>query len=522
MSPSRLRFVWPTLCVLLALALGGSTIYWRQQLRAATAKKKEPTPQPVFDKRAAAFFRELAEIQKYQTKSPLAGADAARLAAYDRLELNRHWLLGLERDPATFSVREQTFPNHAVIPLASTIQFSLAEPLKNFRYELTNKSDHALPAPILFRDDRWDSATELVAQAGFKSIPDEVERAVAIWRFVCPRRVFGDPPTEGVEEHDVIKFFAHYGYGFCDDTARALATLAELSGLKSRVWELDGHVVAEVMANGRWRMLDADQQAYFHRAGAPLDILGVEELAAERAAFAHLVSFRNADGYPPKYIDCFLSKDDNKVSASGTAEHRIDPTLRAGEQMAFTNYNWGRYFLGKYPMPPARFYNGTFTYRLDVRDLPATKLIVTEPIESGWRLRNTTGETVSVGLPFSYPFPIVGGVIDGTPTVIKGTAQLRLEDSDHERSWALELRDNIHVELDHFVAVLTPEPTHRYAIVFTLGPQAVLELRDFKVCTDFQFARMALLPLAAGANEFHAYFPEKSKAGDFELTVSWR
>jgi len=32
-------------------------------------------------------------------------------------------------------------------------------------------------------------------------------------------------------------------------------------------------------------MLDADQQAYFHRPGAPLDILGVEELSADRSAF---------------------------------------------------------------------------------------------------------------------------------------------------------------------------------------------------------------------------------------------
>jgi len=106
-----------------------------------------------------------------------------------------------------------------------------------------------------------------------------------------------------------------------------------------------------------------DQQAYFHRPGAPLDILGVEELSADRSAFDHLVSFRSATDYPPKYIDCFLSKENNKIAGGGNADHKIEPNLRGGEQMTFANYNWGRYFLGKYPNPPPRFYNGTFTYR---------------------------------------------------------------------------------------------------------------------------------------------------------------
>ncbi len=523
MSSNPLRFVWPALCGLLALSLAGSTIYWRKQSRPVAAKTKKPTIEPAFDKRAAAYFRELATIQGYQSQGALTGADAARLAAYDRLDLNKRWAQERNGEPNTLATREQIFPQNTAIPLAPTMQLRLDQPFRHYRYELTNQSDRALGAPILFRDDRWDSATELVIQAGFKEIPDEVERAVAIWRFVCPRRVFGEPPTEGLEEHDVIKFFALYGYGYCDDSARALATLAELSGLKSRVWELDGHVVAEVMARGRWRMLDPDQQAYFYRSGAPLDILGVEELSADRASFNHIVSFRNASDYPPKYIDCFLSRENNKIAVGGTSTHRIEPVLRPGERMTFNNYNWGRYFLGKYPIPPPRYYNGSFIYTFHVRDLThAGKGITSEAIEGGYRLSNR-GSTAEVAeLAFSYPFPIVGGLIEGTASVPKGTAQLRLLDRDHERVLAKELHDNIHVDLDHFVAVLTEDPTHRYSIAFELGPQAVLELRDFKVSTDFQFAGMALLPLVTGENEFHAHFPEKSKPADFEFTVSWR
>jgi len=523
MPPNRLRFLWPALCALLLLALIGSTVHWQKQLRIARQKPKKPPRQPAFDKRDAAYFQALAALRGYQLKPPLLGADAARLAAYDRMEVNKQWAIARNAEPTTFSTRDPEFTQRTTLPLAPTMQFELAQPFEHYRYELVNKSDRTLPAPILFQDDRWDSATEMVARAGFKSIADEAERAVAIWRFVCPRRVYGEPPTEGAEEHDATKFFACYGYGFCDDSARALATLAELSGLKSRVWELGGHVVAEVMANGHWRMLDADQQAYFHRAGAPLDILGVEELAADRAGFTHIVSFRDVNEYPPKYIASFLSPQDNKISGGGSAAHRLEPVLRAGERMTFTNYNWGRYFLGKYPTPPPRFYNGTFTYAFRARDLTgAAGQLTSEPIENGWRLRNDTDKVVSVELPFSYPFPIVGGLIAGTATVAQGAAQLRLEDADHRRTQLLELRDRIRIDLDHFVAILTSDPTYHYSISFTLGPGTVLELRDFKVLSDFQFARLALLPLAVGANEFHAHFPDKSDPAAFEFSVAWK
>jgi hypothetical protein len=270
-------------------------------------------------------------------------------------------------------------------------------------------------------------------------------------------------------------------------------------------------------------MLDADQQAYFHRAGAPMDILGVEELSADRTAFDHLVSFRNFTEYPAKYKDCFLSKGDNKLAVGGNAEHKIEPVLRGGEQMTFTNYNWGRYFLGKYPNPPPRFYNGTFTYHFNPHDLAkGAKGVTAEPVDGGFRLINHSDTASAAELPFSYPFPVVGGLVEGTATVPKGAAKLRVEDREHARALAVELHEVIHVDLDHFVAVLTPNPTHRFSIFFELGPQAELELRDFRVSSDFQFAGMVLLPLAEGDNEFHAHFPEKTKPEDFEFSVSWR
>lgn len=520
MRVDRLRFFWPALCGLLALALAGSALYWKQRIRHPAEHKPKPHA-PIFDKREQAYFQALAKSLDYSAKNPLDARDAARLTAYTSIEQNKLRALGGNTEPGTFIGRDLAFTQRASLPLAPVMHVALGDPFTHYRYELINKSDRTLPAPILFQNDRWDSASELVAAAGFPAIQNEVERAIAIWRFVCPRRVFGDPPTEGDEEHDALKFLALYGYGFCDDSARALATLAKLSGLRSRIWALDGHVVAEVFANGHWRMLDADQQAYFHRTGAPEDILGVEELAADRAAFANIVSFRGLNEYPAKYIDCFVTRENNEVVRDGTSDHLIQPTLRAGERMAFTNYNWGRYFLGKYPTPPPRFYNGFFTYAFHPGDLAMKSgKITTEPIEHGYRLSNRGAESGTVELPFAYPFPIVGGAITGGAMVKKGKAALRLEDREHGRIVEPELRENLNISLDRFISVLTPSPTYSYTLAFRLDPGAVLELENLKVTSDFQFAPLPLLKLQPGANEFRAHFPEGSDAAAFEVVVS--
>src|SRR5207248_2804814 len=142
-----------------------------------------------FDKRDSAYFTALAAMLGCETKPPLNGGDAARLAAYDRVELNKLQAIGRAAEPATFASRDLDFTQHATHVLAPEMKISLPAPFTHYRYEVVNKSDRAMPAPILFQHDRWDSPAALVEAAGFTFIDDELDRAIAIWRYVCPRRV---------------------------------------------------------------------------------------------------------------------------------------------------------------------------------------------------------------------------------------------------------------------------------------------------------------------------------------------
>ena len=232
---------------------------------------------------------------------------------------------------------------------------------RQYQYAITNSSATSAPMPILHAGPRWDRFDALLETSGLRGITDEVDRAIAVWRFIAERRVHGQPVTEGDEEHDLIKYLACYGYGFCDDSAQAVAILADGCGLKSRIRGLGGHVVPEIFAGGKWRMVDPDFAVYFHAEGDPRAIFGVDELAQNRAAFAHVRALGAGGPYDKDYADLFSTTADNiDWPLRGTRDHRIEHTMAPGERVVFSNFNWGRCFLGAFPDRPPRFYNGYF------------------------------------------------------------------------------------------------------------------------------------------------------------------
>tara|TARA_R110002111_G_scaffold261984_1_gene336552 strand:+ start:8793 stop:10475 length:1683 start_codon:yes stop_codon:yes gene_type:complete len=139
----------------------------------------------------------------------------------------------------------------------------------------------------------------------------EEEKALAIWKFLIDWRYHFTPPEQGDELHDPVKFLNVYGYGFCDDCATNFAVLARKAGLKSRVWGLSGHVVAEAFYDGQWHMFDPDHEVIYRNERAV--IAGVEELSQH----PELITKTPQDpiGSPSQSIaDLYTSTNDNRVS----------------------------------------------------------------------------------------------------------------------------------------------------------------------------------------------------------------
>jgi hypothetical protein len=522
MRPELRRWLWPIACTVLLGALVATAVDGRNNRRAAAAKyaklqKKQDVP--ILSDRERDYLEEFGRVLGVATAEPPDVHDAARLAAHAGIALHKQRAIARGGNPATFATRDFVPASTVIVPLAAEMSVTLPA-FQQCRYELFNKSDRTLPAPILYQGQRWDAAPELVATAGFREIADELDRAVAIWRFVSEHREHALPVTQDEEEHDVVKYLALYGYGFCDDTARAVSTLAELSGLKGRVWFIEGHVITEVFADGRWRMFDADQQVYFHRTEAPREILSVEELSQDRRAFEQMVTLTNRPRYAEQYIAAFLKRDDNTIKSGGVSGYRIQPALRGGERLSFTNYNWGRYFPGRYPTPGRTILNGSFLRDLRAGDFePGGAEVKVEPMDRGCRIVNRGSQPASVAVDFMSPFPIVGGVLAGAAQIQRGEVALRLEDRDHGRTLVAPLAPQWSVSLDGLASVLTETPTYRFTLSVRLGPDAEVRLTDVRATTDFQFARLALLPLRPGENRFQAHFPEGCDPAAFELVI---
>ncbi len=98
------------------------------------------------------------------------------------------------------------------------------------------------------------------------------------WRFVRDNRYHWYPISPYAwSESTPAMFFNSIGFGFCDDSAVLFCELMTSFGYQSRVWGLNGHVVAETYASGRWEMYDPDLQVYYYNRNG--QVANVAELA---------------------------------------------------------------------------------------------------------------------------------------------------------------------------------------------------------------------------------------------------
>ena len=435
--------------------------------------------------------------QELNQRSP-AAFDAARTP----------WLLPMPPTlPGRWMEGAQTLP----LDLASG-KIDVPGTMTVYQYTVTNTSGAPAALPILYRGVRWDSAEALVETSGLRGISDEVDRALGVWRFVAEHRCHGQPVTEGSEEHDLIKYLACHGYGFCDDSAQAVVALAEACGLKARIRGLNGHVVPELFAGGRWRMFDADFAVCFHTADDPRAILGLEELEKDRAAFAHPTSLGASGPWQGEYAAPFLSREDNKEwPVDARRAHAISHMMQPGESVTFSNFNWGRYFLGAYPHKPPRYYNGCADRSLELDQFALEPGVKFRREGAVFVLENTSTQPAGCSTEVRFPFPIVGGRVS---ELAPGVA---VEMVEGERRVLLPPgRD---VKLDSGVAQLCPSPTYAFTLRLQIPAGHTVKFEHApRLTTDFQFAEFALLKLARGANTFELH----GSAEGLKAELRWR
>lgn len=182
----------------------------------------------------------------------------------------------------------------------------------SFRFNLNNK---------LFASDA-DLLSAIQAMAPeYEGEP--IQRKV--WRFIRDNRyhwyaLLGyNSRTSWIASSPAL-FFNSIGFGMCGHSAQVFCQIMTLLGQQTKIWGLNGHIVSEVLINGRWEMYDCDLRVYYiNRQG---EVASVEDLAADPLLITSPIldlscpetlelSCAHPSAYMPLVADIYSSIEDN-------------------------------------------------------------------------------------------------------------------------------------------------------------------------------------------------------------------
>jgi hypothetical protein len=207
------------------------------------------------------------------------------------------------------------------------------------------------------------------------------------------------------ECHDPVKLMNVYGYGLCDDSARALATVWQGLGIQSRVWDLYCHVVPEYGDRETSHVLDPDMRVHAYE-GETSKTRSVHQMWADPS---QLQPAEVPDGTAAQELrDRLVRALDRRSTGTrprpavwnNVANHDAGIHLRPGESLL----RYARSDLGYYSKldgkTPPRYANAVFDWE---RELPPEVLTDDDVAAFSFRTR----------LPF---------------VLVRGTVELRLHE----------------------------------------------------------------------------------------------
>lgn len=331
------------------------------------------------------------------------------------------------------------------------------------------------------------------------------EKSLAIWKFLKDWRYHFYPAEPGDEVHDPVKFLNVYGYGFCDDCATNFAVLARRAGVKSRIWGLSGHVVAEAFYDGQWHMFDPDHEIFYR------NDQGVIASVAELAQHPELITKTPFDpiGSPSQAIArLYTTTADNQPSERKPAirDSMLSPTLEPGDRLEFdytTAQDVHRRNMPDEGSPPVAG-NGTLKRRITKLE----SLKQPHPHQRDWH--------------FTWPYVLLKGALE--LKLEAGHSAPMISVSSNGTSWTpLETSltgDKLTVSLD---AWIKQRPTAVYGFYLrcenTNGDDPATSIEQLNSEFLFQFAPRALAHMQNTKNHFEMKLSPQLPANSQGLAV---
>lgn len=367
----------------------------------------------------------------------------------------------------------------------------------------------------------WRSTASIAASAVNLTMTDR-EKAYALWAQHIPARFHAT--TWDPDNDSVVKLYNVYGYGICGDSSYTLGSLFAAAGLRQvRFPLIQGHVIPEVWFDGRWNLLDGDEEGLVlqrdnHSLASNADLVRDHDLVKRNHSYGVLQA-------TSPYLDqmsaaLFYSGDYSTLAQTwGTkaANDSMQMTLRPGESL---EWNWGP--ATKYhgqealsdwgPAAAAALGNGTWRYDIDFTGsswsyAAASSTSVTADT-AGLRATASSGNIV---VAMASPYPFVGGKV-----ILSGSASVFLS-WDNTYWQPVPFTDSSTANLDGFFPP-TANGTYHYYLQFNVAPNS--SLTSVSIVNDIQFARNAAPGLQLGDNVM-MYSDDTADAHALTITHGW-
>ncbi|MBC7287060.1 MAG: hypothetical protein H5T86_03255 [Armatimonadetes bacterium] len=308
-------------------------------------------------------------------------------------------------------------------PVGYSAWYQGPQPMRYVRIE--NVGDQPVRNPwVLVNGKRnWRSIEDVVAEVVRPGMSDE-EKALRLWWFQVNHRFHAT--TDDEEDNDEIKVLNVYGYTLCGNDAEVLGHLFQAAGLKVRAGHPTGHCTTEVFWDGRWHLLDGDENIIVllrdnHTLAGEEDIVRDHDLMKRTHTYGILSrDSRRTDEFS---ASLYTYEGERKPGRGFHTKHRMHFTLLPGEALVWRWQSLGR-FRGRAHLEEgwgkqavARVANGELVFSPDLRSPGARSTVrsrgcafaSTAPV---LRVAHAAHEGVAEW-DLDCPYPFVGGDLVG-------------------------------------------------------------------------------------------------------------
>lgn len=346
-------------------------------------------------------------------------------------------------------------------------------------YQISNIGKEIIYPKIIINDKNWSNIKDLVKSIINEQMTDK-QKAISIWQFVVENRVRDFPSSEYSEEYEPIKYFNIWGYGYCDDSADAVAIMSKVAGLETRVVQIEGfHSLAEIFYEGGWHMFDADGEVYYEKPDGI--IANVDEILKDNS----ILKSRSSLIYPKEEVLKHYSIKNDVSVFDNVAEllknvKEIKYTLRPGEEIRFYFDYKGKYFQNIF---------NPFLTNPERTEAPHT-------YTNGFLVTKNIDAVMDRGIiSIKLPYPILGSYIKSKTLCQTETALFFSKNKIDWERIAYQCKDDI-VDLSVLLPTRSGKPIYNYYLSINQGVE-----KNFSILTQFQIAPLSLPKFQLGPNK---------------------